>query len=74
MDKLTNHTSAAYQEAVAIIAAGRDLLAKRPEADMPGFQPCATDQWRQEKYLSRQALEARSRESIRAGRKTYDAP
>ena len=35
---------------------------------MPGFQPCPTDQWRQDKYLARQQTEEKNRASIRAMR------
>jgi hypothetical protein len=61
-----------YQEALAIIQAGQKLLLKRPEADAAGFQPCPLDQWREEKYQARQAMEERSRAAIREGRKVYD--
>ena len=62
------------QEALAIIRSGQDRLAAKPEADMPGFQPCPTDQWRQAKYLTRHQTEQRNRASIRAGEKRSDQP
>jgi hypothetical protein len=61
-----------YAEALAIIQAGRDQLAQRPEADMPGFQPCPIDQQRERKYLQRRQIEAANRQAIREGRKVYD--
>ena len=48
-----------YQEALALIRAGQEELARRPEADMPGFVACETDQWRESKYLVRQQTEQR---------------
>jgi hypothetical protein len=61
-----------YLEALAIIRAGSDRLAKKPEADAPGFQACAMDQWREEKYRARQGREARNRSAIREGQKAYE--
>jgi hypothetical protein len=72
LNSFTNKTDPAFQEALAIIRAGHDRLARQPEADAPGFQPCPTDQWREEKYLTRQKTEQRNRESIRHGEKAYD--
>ena len=43
-----------------------------PEADAANFQACATDQWREEKYLARQAIEQSSRAAIRTGSRVYD--
>jgi len=62
-----------YKEALAIIEAGRKMLAKRPRADMPGFQPCETDRKRLKKYLDRREIEARNRDAIRRGKKVYDS-
>ena len=70
----SDKTSAGYQEALALIRAGRDALAATPEADAPGFTPCATDQWRQRKYLTRQEQEQRRRAALRAGEKVYEKP
>jgi hypothetical protein len=39
---------------------------------MPGFAVCEMDGWRQQKYLSRQQQEQRSREAIGAGNKVFD--
>ena len=64
----------AYKEALAIIRAGKAMLAKRPRADMPGFQPCETDRGREEKYVRRRQAELRNREAIRSGGKCYDGP
>ena len=59
--------------ALALIQAGQERLALRPEADRPGFIPCAEDQRREAKYAERRRLEQRNREAIRSGTKSYDA-
>jgi len=61
-----------YQEALGIIKAGADMLAKRPRADMAGFQPCAIDRQRDERYGARKTIEARNRAAIRTGQHVYD--
>ncbi len=61
-----------FREALAIIRTGRDLLTTHPEADMPGFEPGARDQWREQKYLARLDAEQRNREAIRQGVKYYE--
>ena len=61
-----------YEEALSIIRAGKEMLARRPRADMEGFQPSETDQRREAKYLARHESEMRNREAIRTGRKVYD--
>jgi len=63
-----------YQEALALIWSGSLALASKPEADSPGFKPCETDQWRNQKYLARQEQEQRSRVALRQGKKVYDYP
>lgn len=70
--KISDRKNPDYMEALAIIRAGKEMLARRPEADGEGFQPCPLDQWREEKYLTRQAAEQRSRAAIRKGEKVYD--
>jgi hypothetical protein len=61
-----------YIEALAIIEAGSLMLKKRPRADMPGFEACAIDQRRQQKYTARQRIELNNRRSIQEGLKLYD--
>jgi hypothetical protein len=61
-----------YREALAIIEAGRQTLARRPRADMSGFQPCEVDCRREAKYAARRRIEARNREAIRRGTTVYD--
>jgi hypothetical protein len=72
LEKLRDRDAPRYQEALAIIRAGFEMLARRPEADRPGFQACPLDQWRQEKYLARQRMEERNQEALRKGQKSYD--
>jgi len=69
---LPDKNGSKYQEALALIQTGQELLAKRPEADMPGFEPCERDEWREQKYLARQQMERRSRAAIREGIKFYE--
>lgn len=61
-----------YDEALALIRTGRDLLAQRPEADMPGFRANERDAWRERKYFTRVLAEERNRAAIRQGEKVYD--
>ena len=61
-----------YQEALALIRAGQEELARRPEADMPGFVACETDQWRESKYLVRQQTEQRNRKALQEGTAVYE--
>ena len=70
----TNRSGTNYLAALAIIDAGRTALERSPEADKPGFEPCAMDQWREAKYVERQQAEKERREAIRSGGKVYDAP
>ena len=71
--KFEDTTCLEYLEALAIMEAGRDMLAGRPRADMPGFEACPTDQRRQQQYVMRQQEEMSSRQAIREGRKLYDS-
>ena len=70
----TDKTDSSYVEALAIIRAGQQMLAERPRADMPGFQPCEVDQRREAKYAQRRQIELRNREAIRRGEKIYEEP
>jgi len=62
----------AYLEALAIIRAGKEMLAARPRADMDGFQPCPLDQQRERKYALRRRIELSNRQAIQQGYKLYD--
>jgi hypothetical protein len=59
-------------EALELIRVGAAQLRARPDADMPGFVACATDQWREAKYRARQQAEFRSRQALRSGMKHFD--
>ncbi len=63
-----------YAEALAIIRAGADMLARHPRADMAGFQPCAEDAARLARHRRSGEIEARSRLAISQGRKVFDEP
>lgn len=62
-----------HAEAVALIATGRDRLLARPEADETGFQACALDAWREEKYRDRRQRESERRTALREGGRVYDS-
>ena len=70
--KLTDKDAPGYLAALAIIKAGKAMLEQCPEADQPGFVPCATDQRREAKYAARRLLELRNRQAIKNGIKVYD--
>jgi hypothetical protein len=74
LGKFQDKNNPQYKEALAIIEAGREMLARHPREDMEGFQPCETDQRREQKYLARREIELRIRAAIREGRKVYEAP
>ena len=64
--------SADYREALGIVQAGKETMAKCPRPDMPGFQPCEKDGRREAFYAERRQVEAHNREAIRTGGKAYD--
>jgi hypothetical protein len=73
--RLADKQAPAFQEALAIIRAGRESLARRPRADMPGFQLVSPVEIRQqEKYEARLREEAAMRESIVRGETRHDRP
>ena len=61
-----------YAQALAIVQAGKDALARKPRADMDGFVPCAECLRREAKFAQREAFGRRVREAIASGRKVYD--
>ena len=69
---LAQARDARYEEALAIIDAGRAAFLARPEPDAPGFVPSDLDLWREAKYLGRVAAEGAMRAAIRAGSRRYD--
>ena len=72
LSSIKDKDEAKYQEALAIIEAGRQALAKCPQADMAGFQACAVDRQHEERYAQRRRIELRNREALRQGGKVYD--
>lgn len=58
-------------EALSFIQAGKEMLARRPRSDMPGFVPSEPDLKREAKYAQRKEIEMRTgRRSERGGRCT----
>ncbi len=73
LEHFADKEDAGYGEALAIIEAGRQMLRKRPRADMQSFALVDPTEIRQEaKYEQRRLAERRMRESIVAGRKQYE--
>ena len=70
--KFADRNDPRCQEAIAIIRAGRETLAKLHRGDTADFQACEVDQQRNVKYLERAGIEARNRAAIREGKKIYD--
>ena len=62
-----------YKEALGLIQAGNEALAKQPRGDTLDFIPCEADQRREAMYAERRQIELRNREAIRKGEKVYDA-
>ncbi|MFP4056542.1 MAG: hypothetical protein ACLF0G_06715 [Candidatus Brocadiia bacterium] len=60
-----------YEQALAIIRAGKAALVTTPRADLPGSRLTGIDARRQEQYLSRLRAEAEAREAILEGRKVF---
>jgi len=58
-----------YAQALAIIRAGKAMLAQRPRAEMPGFKPIGPDAQREAKYDALASELRRIRQAIAAGRK-----
>ncbi len=58
-----------YAQALAIIRAGKALLAQRPGAEMPGFKPVGPDVQREAKYDALAAELQRTRQAIVASQK-----
>jgi hypothetical protein len=71
--QLTDKAAPAYQEALAIIRAGVQQLAKTPRADMPGCQLTSPqDICRQARLNALAGLEAQMRQAVRHGEKRYE--
>jgi len=75
LEKFTDKNDPGYREALAIIEAGRQMLAQRPRNDMPNFQLASQVEIDQEaKYRVRLQVEAEMRAAIAAGGKKYEGP
>ena len=71
--KLTDHAEPAYQEALAIIRAGKEKLAKKPRADMPGFRlTSGQDINRQARLDALAEIEIKMRDAILRGGKRVE--
>jgi len=71
--KLKDKNSPEYKEALAIIRVGKQTLASRPRADMPGFRPvCEHDLIRQAKHEFQARMETESRAALLRGKKHYE--
>jgi hypothetical protein len=70
--KIADKESAEYAEALAIIEAGAAQLARRPRADMAGFEPCPADRKREEKYRHSRLQEIFSRAALNTGGRAYE--
>jgi hypothetical protein len=74
LGKFPDQNDPNYAEALALIRAGKESMASQPEADRPGFVPCAEDRRREEKYAQRRQVEQQVRSAIRDGTRVYDRP
>ena len=70
--RIATNQPAARAEALALLQAGARRLHETPEADRPGFTPCAADREREAKYVRRRAVEQRNRLARVRGEKVYD--
>jgi hypothetical protein len=69
--KFRDRTDPRYKEALAIIHAGKEMLARRPRMDMPGARLVGIEVGRQEKYGRLARVEAAARQAIVSGEKLY---
>jgi len=74
LERLESSNGKKYSEALAIIGAGAARLDAIPRADMAGFEPCAADRQRREKYLLRSHAEERNRQAMMKGEKIHEIP
>jgi len=72
LERLRSGGRAEYAPALAIIYAGAERLDTIPRADMDGFEPCAADRQRRDKYDLRLRAEERSRQAMLNGKKIHD--
>jgi len=75
LQKFKDKNDPKYKQALAIITAGKEMLARRPRADMPGFKPVEDIEIDQEaKYQALLKQENEMRRAIAAGQKKYVKP
>jgi hypothetical protein len=73
--ELAEKNDANYREALAVIRAGQEMLARRPRADMPNFQLVSQTEIDQEaKYRARLKAESAALRAIVRGERKHDAP
>lgn len=73
LERLAGIKGPAYQEALAIIRAGQQMLARQPNPDLPSFRLVGeADLRREAKYETRREIEAGMRDAILDGRKLFD--
>ena len=71
LQRLKKSDATKYRQALAIVQAGRDMLARRPRADMKGFQLMGIEAQREARYQRRLEVERRMRRAIVTGRKQH---
>ncbi len=72
--KIPDKSDPRYKEAIAILQAGRDALAKVPREDMPGAKLLGIEAAREEKYQRLLQAEAEARQAIARGEKHRAQP
>jgi len=71
LESLKDKSDPKYAEALAIIEAGKKMLARRPREDMPGCKLDGLDLVREARYQERARIEAQVRQAILKGGKIY---
>jgi hypothetical protein len=72
LERVRAENDAAYREALAIVQMGKQLLARRPRADMPGFALSSSVEIDRERlYQDRLREEEAMRSALASGRKRY---
>ncbi len=75
LQRFSDKADPKYIEALGIIRAGKEMLARRPRGEMPGFRLVSDIEIQQEaKYRARLQLEAQIRTAIISGQKKYEGP
>jgi hypothetical protein len=69
LQNLKQKSASKYEDALKIIALGQQRIKSNGANDRLGFTACPVDQWREQKYLERRAIEQSNRQRIIDGRK-----